>query len=535
MNKPLLIVAQKVHEHAIRQHIGNKLQGVPASIERFFAKPTLLTLVMITACTLRAPLADAGIEPVSLTMQQAIRLAVENNLDVRAELYNPAQFEAQIQQNLAIYDPIFSAQTGVTDITDGSPSLLGPDPIRNQAWQINTELSRLFPTGAIASVGFDNALYSNNSATLFHNYWQTGLGVSISQPLLKGFGRENTEAAINISRLSKSASQERFNDRLLATVAEVHRQYFTLYNLREQREVRKVSLELAQKILSETKSRVEAGVLPAMEILNAEYGVAAREKEVLDAEQAVLDQSDTLGVLLQLHGQGEITPVDSPRHDPMVVDADQAIKQALSTPAIREQKKNLEITKLQSRIYANQTKPDLALVASSNMGGLDRNYGRDLEKVGSLSYPAWQLGLNLSYPLGNNAAENAYRQSLLKSDQTALRIRALEEQVTNAVKAAIRAIDTGGKQMVVANRGVAYAEERLNSFIRKNEVGLATTREVLEVENDLAQAKNNRIAAVVNYDLAINRLWSVTGELLAQERVRVDEGAADALYLKSAR
>jgi hypothetical protein len=58
---------------------------------------------------------------------------------------------------------------------------------------------------------------------------------------------------------------------------------------------------------------------------------------------------------------------------------------------------------------------------------------------------------------------------------------------------------------------------------------------VLEVENDLAQAKNNRIAAVVNYDLAITRLWSVTGELLAKERVRVDEGAADDLYLKSAR
>lgn len=499
-------------------------------------KKTLWTMALVTALCVQIPTrAHADSEPVSLTMQQAIRLAVENNLDVRAELYNPAQFEAEIRQNQAIYDPMFSAQSGFMDTTAGSPSLLASDPARDQSWQINAEVSQLFPTGAIASVGFDNALYSNNSATLFNNYWQSSLGISVSQPLLKGFGRENTEAAITISRLSKAASLERFNDRLLATVSEVRRQYFTLYNLREQREVRKVSLALAQKILAETKSRVDAGVLPAMEILNAEYGVAAREKEVLDAEQAVLDQSDTLAVLLQLPEQGEINPVDSPRHDPMVVDSDRAITQALASPAIREQRKNLEITTLQSRIYENKTKPDLSLVASSTMGGLDRNYGRDLEKVGSLGYPGWQLGLNLSYPLGNNAAENAYRQSLLKGDQTALRIRALEEQVRNEVKAAIRAIDTGVKQMAVADRGVAYAEERLNSFIRKNEVGLATTREVLEVENDLAQAKNNRIAAVVNYDLAITRLWAVTGELLEQERVRVDEAAADDLYRKSAR
>jgi outer membrane protein TolC len=496
----------------------------------------LLTLVMVAAFTLHAPLAAlAAKDAVAMTLQQAIRLAVENNLDVRAELYNPAQQEAEIQRNLAIYDPVVSAQAGFMDTTNSASSPFGPDPTRAQSWQLNTQVSRLFPSGATASVGFDNGLFTNNSSTLFNNTWQSGLGVSVTQPLLKNFGRENTEAAITISRLSKAASLERLHDRLLTTVAEVRRQYFTLYNLREQRQVRKVSLGLAQKILAETKSRVDAGVLPAMEILNAEYGVSAREKEVLDAEQAVLDQSDTLGVLLQLHGQGEIEPVDTPRHGAMVVDSDQAIKQALAAPLIRAQKKNLEISKMQSRILDNLTKPDLALVAASTMNGLDANFGRDLEKVGSLSYPAWQLGLNLSYPLGNNAAENAYRQSRLKSDQAAIQIRALEEQVTNTVKAAIRAIDTGAKQMVVAERGVAYAAERLTSFIRKSEVGLATTKEVLEVENDLAQAKSNRIAAVVNYDLAITRLWSVTGELLDQERVRVDEKAADDLYQESTR
>ena len=76
----------------------------------------------------------------------------------------------------------------------------------------------------------------------------------------------------------------------------------------------------------------------------------------------------------------------------------------------------------------------------------------------------------------------------------------------------------------------AFAEERLRAFIRKNEVGLATTKDVLDVENDLATAKSNQISAVVGYNNAITRLWQVTGELLEREGIHVVEADVDKLY-----
>jgi len=82
----------------------------------------------------------------------------------------------------------------------------------------------------------------------------------------------------------------------------------------------------------------------------------------------------------------------------------------------------------------------------------------------------------------------------------------------------------------VTDRGRAFAEERLRAFIRKNEVGLATTKEVLDVENDLAVSKSNQIKAVVGYANALTRYWQVTGELLEREGIRVVEGDADKLY-----
>jgi outer membrane protein TolC len=150
--------------------------------------------------------------------------------------------------------------------------------------------------------------------------------------------------------------------------------------------------------------------------------------------------------------------------------------------------------------------------------------------MASFDYPAWSVGLNFSYPLGNDAAENDYRRSRLKTEQTALQIRSLEEGAANEVQAAIRGVTTGYKQIEVADRGRSFAEERLRAFIRKNEVGLATTKDVLDVENDLATAKSNQISAVVGYNNAITRLWQVTGELLEREGIQIIENDADKLY-----
>ena len=484
----------------------------------------LLTIITLLLTGIITSSALAAEERLQLTLKESIRMAVEKNLDVRAELYNPAQFEADVNRNKSIYDMVFNTETKYTHSYNA-----GQNPGDTSSFLLDSDLTQLFWTGATGSLFFTNS-QSNDSTSPLKDNWQSSLGVNIRQPLLKNLGRENTEININVSRLSKFASIEHFNTTLLNTVTQVRTEYYKLYTLREELEVKKVSHELASKILSETKARVSAGVLPAMEILNAEFGLTSREKDLIDAEKAVSDQVDLLHLLLQIPGNGDLLTLDQPRSKQYHPSEDEALKRAMSRPAIKEQKRNLEINELQTRVFNNRIKPDLSINASANLTGLDRTYSRDLEKIGSVDTPAWSIGLLFSYPIGNNAAENDYRKSRLKSEQIAVQIRSLEESAANDVKSAIRNITSSYKQIDVADRGRAFAEERLRAFIRKNEVGLATTKDVLDVENDLATAKNNQITAVVNYDNAITRLWLVTGELLEQEGVRMVEGDADKLY-----
>jgi outer membrane protein TolC len=469
-----------------------------------------------------ATVAFSAEAPRTLTLREAIRMAVEKNLDVRAELYNPAQFEADINLYRSIYDPLLSLQTNYTDSSAASVSPVG------QTLSLNSSISQQLWTGGKAALSFNN---KNISAITTSGSWQTEIGASISQPLLKNVGREATEININISRSAKFASLERFNTRLLTTVANVRTEYYKLHSLREERDVKKVSLELARKILSETEARVKAGVLPAMEILNAEFGAVTREKELNDAELAVTNQVDVLRLLLQMDADyGDVQTVDLPPRDRFEIDEKNAIQKALDRPDIREQKRNLELYELQTKNYNQKIRPDLSLTAAAQLTGFDTAYQRNLDKVLTFDYPVWSVGLNFSFPLGNGAAENDYRKSKLKTEQIKVQLHSLEQNSTNEVRTAIRGISAGYKQLDVADRGRVFAEERLKAFIRKNEVGLATTKDVLDVENDLAVSKSNQIKAVVGYANALTTFWQVTGELLEREGVRVVEGDADKLY-----
>lgn len=118
-------------------------------------------------------------------------------------------------------------------------------------------------------------------------------------------------------------------------------------------------------------------------------------------------------------------------------------------------------------------------------------------------------------------------------EQAQVQLKSLEAIVRNEVRSAIRGIQANYRQLDVADRGLAYAEERMRAYIKRNEVGLATIKEVVDVQNDLVAAKVNQIQAQADYTIAIGQYWKATGELLDQEGITLNMKDADTLYDKS--
>jgi len=506
---------------------------------RFCTRLKILSLFASAAFACMPLNANAQENTVNLTLPQAIKMAVEKNLDVKAELYNPASAEADIRKNKGIYDPLASFLVNYQQSVTQPASIFqaGTFLSREKILEINPGISQLIPTGANLGLVFYNTWTQNNSDPsrgFLNDYWQSQLALTLTQPLLKNFGKETTELNISVAKFNKEASLEQFKSKLIDTVAQARIQYHQLYSLRENLEVRKTSLALAEKILSDTQAQVKAGVLPSMEILNAQFGVATMQKNLIDAERAVKDQVDSLRVLLQLPLGVEIIPVDTPFTDSYAVDESAEIRKAMAgRPDLKQLQVTLKTSELQTRVARHQTLPQLDFLASTALNGLDPKFNRDMEKVGSTDYPAWSVGLQFSYPLGNRAAENDYIKSKLKVGQTETQIKSLEDTVTNDVRNAIRAMQSNYKQLDVTARGSAYAEEVLQAYIKKHKVGLATNKDVLDEENNLVTAKGNQIQAVADYNNAITALWKATGELLDKEGIKVSEKDADSLYEKN--
>ena len=491
-----------------------------------YAIPLLLNLLLVST-------ASAESAAMKLSLKEAVKLALERNLDLKAELYNPAQAEADIRKNRSIYEPRLKLDSSYQEAYRLSINTTPERDYDQSTFMFTPGLSQLLPTGGTLGLNYQNIRETNSTTTTtaLGTYWTSSLGLTLNQPLLKNFGREATELNINVSKLSKEISIDHLKSRILAIVAQVRTEYFKLVGYREDLESKRISLELAQKVLSETDARVQAGVLPAMEILNSKFGVAAREKELIDAEKAVSDQVDILSQLILLEKVADIVPSDKPDRAVIAINKEDSLKKAISLrPEFDELKGQLQSSELQAAVARKQTLPSLNFISSVALTGIDNDYGRNNERLGSFDYPAWSVGLQFDYPLGNQAAESDYVKSRLKVEQTKVQFENLKSSIENEVKIAIRAVTSSYKQLDVADRGRLFAEERVRSYMKKNEVGLATTKDVLDVENDLVAARTNQITAEALYAISLTQYWKSTGELLDREGIKIDSSRSDALY-----
>jgi outer membrane protein TolC len=159
--------------------------------------------------------------------------------------------------------------------------------------------------------------------------------------------------------------------------------------------------------------------------------------------------------------------------------------------------------------------------------GLSKNYGDATSYLASGDVPFWSVGLSFSYPLGNDSARADLAEAKLRARQAETQIRNLEESIGLDVRSAIRDMGTKFREIEVAKKGVVLGKARLDSFLKRGKLGLATTKNILEVEADYVAARDALTAARADYQGAVTRFYRSTGELLEQHGIRVSDREID--------
>lgn len=497
----------------------------------------LLTLLFAAGVVFRGPLAESAEAPRErpISIDEAVRLAVERNLELRA-----ASFEPQIAGSL------FRAAEGIYDIRltalfdfrgrDEKPAPASGDTARTRFFEADASLERLLPTGGTASAAIHNLFTREEAAGASSRSARPEFSLTLSQPLLRGFGRQVTENGIVTARLSAAASASDWLAKAQAAAAEARDAFLSLVKARSNLQTRKISLDTAKLLHAENEARVRAGLLAAIELLESEFGVAQREKDLLEAEKEVRDAEDRLRVLLQLADDERPLPAEPGLPSEGIPAEKEAVTKALTfRPELASARFAVQNAEFNAKTAENAVLPSLSFSATAGVFGLAGDLAPAIDDMTAGRYPFWAAGLSFSYPLGNRAAREDLAAARLREAQAKAALASLEASIGLEVRSAARDLESKRKQLEVAQKQAALAEARLASYLKRAKVGLATTKDALQAESDRVAARDALTAARADVQRALTRLWKETGELLGRHGIRLAGPPAGTPFAKEPR
>ncbi|MBZ5638882.1 MAG: TolC family protein [Acidobacteriia bacterium] len=524
---------------------------------------TRTMLMAVSVCLLAAVLfcqparaeEAKGEEGVRLSLADALRSALENNLGLVIARRDPRIAALNVDLAKAVFDPVlggtFQHSYSKTeeilqpDFSTGTLQFvsIGSKTTNDNAGATWTQLLNF---GGTYQVGLNSS--RSDQSPSFRSYnpsINTGLTFGWSMPLLKGYGSEATTENLVMAKRGVEMSDADLKRQAQLTIESVEDAYWDLVAAGETLAVAKKSLKLAQDLYDLNKRKVEVGTLAPIEITQAEAGVASREEGVILAEAGLASSQDNLRQLLAVPKDSRlwdqpIVPTDQPTFEPRSPDLGRAIEKALeSRGEMTSARLDLQNKQLAEQVARRRLRPQLDLTAGVTPSGNNiigqRVVGTDVQPiVGGLSdsfteIPKfrnydWSVGLVLTYPLGNRREQAGYATATLTREKAELSLVNTDLTVRVDVRTAVRNIESGVKRVTAARSNTLLQQKKLEAEQKKFENGMSTSFEVLTFQTDLANAQQAEIQAMTDYNKALAALERAQGTLLEARNLRMESG-----------
>ncbi|HEY2386698.1 MAG TPA: TolC family protein [Candidatus Binatia bacterium] len=495
------------------------------------------------------PSGSADQDIAKLTLAESVQAALQHNPGVAAQRLTPIRAEQDIRVAESIFDPDFLADANKDyTLAPNSSALSGVlhNVTSNVNWDVT--LKKLLRTGANFEIDFtNNRLTSNAHFQGLIPQYQPELLFSLNQPLLRNFGSNFAYLLVDITNITSEEAQYNYRAQLADFVKTVVVAYWNVVNARETLEVRRNSLTLAQQTLKENNERVRVGLLAPVAVTEARSQEAAREADVIVAENAVEVAEQTLRQTVYLHRDvnelvpRRIDPVESLRTAPVEINPDQALAVALERrPEVIAQNLDVHARNLTARVRENAVLPRLDAVASFGLNGLSGDavtvtvngqpvqtpftgsYGKALDRLTSTDFYSYNAGVVFEMPLGNANAKAQFAQAKIDAASSELNRRQLLSNVTLEVQRAVSDVLTNMKRLRATHLATELAQQNLNDQQRRLEVGMATTKDILDFQDQLTTARGNEVQAQTDYNVSLAELARSQGTLLDQYSVVVE-------------
>lgn len=546
--------------------------------------------VTIPAASLYSPtdLNRVGVQtaqPISISLSDAIRRALENNNDIEVSRDDVRLQKTRVKALEGIYDPVLTVSPTYSSTSNTFQG-------RTHDFRANAGLNQFIrPGGGTVSSFFNNnrtesafaqaqatsgSLSSGSSSALY----SSNLGLNYTQPLWRNFHIDSRRHGIYVARKNLEQTESDFRLSATNTITNVQRAYWDfVFELRNQQN-QVANVNLAQENLRQIEAKIAAGAAAPLERAQVATELANRQGDLLLATQLVSNAENTLKQLVIRDPlSAEWTESFMPT-DPLVVTAqpilmDEAIKDALDNRfELRRLKLQQEINAADIKYFRNQTKPQIDLNSSFSLNGLASagsapgvintnlltgspdlflfnslnatrqslalpllvnppvtipasspflfgNFGQSLANMFRASAPNYSIGVTISFPFRNRTAKANLEGAKIQEHQLDTQIRAQENSILVDVRNAVQAVETDRQRVVIAQQARENAEIQLEGERKLYENGKSTTFLLFQRENELTNARNNEVRAQTDYNKALADLQRVTATAFRANNIQV--------------
>jgi outer membrane protein len=486
-----------------------------------------------------------------LRLQDAVRLALENNSNIRIE---ETQVEAQKFSLLGAYkpfDPLIQSSANVNRYSYSGVSQLQGVGETNAALNtlsqtVQTSYTQTFMTGTNIFAGFSSNRSSTNNSFYFLNpYVNSTVTLQFTQPLLRNAGRFTNTAPLIIARRALQQSRASFEAQVNDAILQVVTEYWTVVQARGSFDVEQRSLALAESSYQHDKRALELGALPPLDIYRSQSEVAARRLQAIQSEYVLkqaqeafrftigVDQDPALAAL-------ELDLVEKPEPEGEIenVDPAEVLKKALlARPEIAAANDALANDETSIRLAHNALRPDLSLTGFYQTNGIggnqyDLNTGKLISQGGlgasvsqmfEFGFPGYGGTLTLNLPIRNRAAKANLGTALVARRHDLYTSQITREEIVRQVKDSVHLLEEAKLTLAAGKESLELAQKSLAADQRKYELGAETNFFVLDSQTKLAQSELSLLQTQINYQIARATVDRATGSLLEPYHVQIAE------------
>jgi outer membrane protein TolC len=471
----------------------------------------------------------------AMSLPDCIQEALQHNLDVQIQRYNPQISFYNLHSAYGGYDPTFNF-SGQHNYNDSGGSFQNGLHVAGSEYNQDSFSSGFNGT---APWGMTYNLGGNIQSTKGENFAITNLpfqnssaqvgALTLTQPLLKNFWIDQTRLNIRVAKNRLKYSEQGLREQIITSVTAVENAYYELIYALENVEVQQEALELAQTQLDQDNQRVQIGTLAILSVQQDESQVAQSQANLIAAQFTLVTDQNTLKNLLadtnyaQWHDT-DIRPTQTLAAPAQTFNLQDSWRKGMTErPDLLQARLNVEQQGIQLKFYNNQLYPSLDLVGSYGYNGsAGGNFGDTFNQLNQTDTPFWSYGVQLSMPLSNVGARNNYKAGKVTLQQLLLQMKQFEQNVLVEIDNAVKQAQSNYQSAQATKQARIYAEAALDAEEKTYAVGKATTFEVLQYQNNLTAARSQEIRALANYNEALANLAAQEGSTIDRNNITIE-------------